>query len=423
MAIREKHKYFALSGEIRPGGPSTWHVTDWDQRRIISVTMDEEQDDEDLAIEHLSRIDSSQLPIDVYRIHVSETGEIISRHGDPNDDKTYFIHYPSFGQLKPPEGTLTIRRDELEELDRFGPDVDLVAYPPCQRESARKVVFKYYWLFQYAHSSWKELNLWMRLPRDHPNIVAFDRVVLDELEGRVVGFTNTYVPGGDLEDNTSRVFKLEWLRQLVNVVDELNLQYGIAHQDVAPRNLVVDESTDSIMLFDFGCAARINYQDLENVQRELYSEDRNDVKGLIFSTYEIITRDFSFRDKPHNEQNPDHLPVVWERHPEVKLDHPVASYQLVLQEWKRRRTGDLIGIKFGDFPKGIDWPSRPDPPQELDTVKDQHGNPFQVTSLQWEQRRQDVLARGGKGLNWERPPQRVLDGVVGVLSNGEVIER
>ena len=57
-----------------------------------------------------------------------------------------------------------------------------------------KVVFKYYFLWQYAQSSWKETNLWMRLPR-HPNIVSFDRIVVDELEGRIVGFTNNYVPG------------------------------------------------------------------------------------------------------------------------------------------------------------------------------------------------------------------------------------
>lgn len=72
------------------------------------------------------------------------------------------------------------------------------------------------------------MNLWMRLPR-HPNMVPFDRVVVDEIEGRVVGFTDEYFPGGTLEDNTTRVFQLEWLRQLIRAVDDLNLRYGIAH--------------------------------------------------------------------------------------------------------------------------------------------------------------------------------------------------
>lgn len=81
--------------------------------------------------------------------------------------------------------------------------------------------------------AWKEMNLWMRLPR-HPNIVPFDKIVLDELEGRVVGFTSSYVPGGNLEENKSRVFKLKWLKQLIEVVDLLNLRHGIVHQDIAP---------------------------------------------------------------------------------------------------------------------------------------------------------------------------------------------
>ena len=102
----------------------------------------------------------------------------------------------------------------------------------------------------------------------------------------MVGFTNNYVPGGNLEDNNTRVFKLAWLEQLISVVDELNLEYGIAHQDIAPRNLLVDESTDSIMLFDFNFAARINNP--SPVEGESYVEDRNDIKGVVFTTYESL---------------------------------------------------------------------------------------------------------------------------------------
>ncbi|KAK0732509.1 hypothetical protein B0T21DRAFT_443486 [Apiosordaria backusii] len=373
--IPDDSKYFSLSGYCPVGRPSTWHVTDWDQRRIISVTMDGEQDDESLAIKHLSRIDSSQLPRGIYRVHVSDTGEIISRFSDPKNDATCCVHYPFLGDLTVPEGIQTVRRDELEELERLGPDVDLVA---DDANPLAQVVFKYYWLWQYAHSSWKEMNLWMRLPRRHPNIVPFDRVVVDELEGRAVGFTNAYVPGGNLKENPSRVFKLEWLRQLIKAVDELNLQYGIAHQDIAPRNLAVDESTDSVMLFDFNFAARINYSPLEN------------------------GNDYSLREKPHEEQNLDDIALGWGKHPEVKLDHPVASYQLILQ--------------------GIDWPRRPDPPQKTVTHRDIQGKPVEVSWELWDEKRQDVLARGGKVLNWERPPQKVLDGGVRVLSNGEVIK-
>ncbi|KAI1860487.1 hypothetical protein JX265_009886 [Neoarthrinium moseri] len=415
--IEDEFKYFCLSGDIPVGGPSTWHVTDWDQRRVVSVTMDGEQDDDSIAIKHYSRY-SSHLSRDIYRIHVSHTGEIISTYTDPENDPTCCVHYPFLHEVFLPEGIQTVRRDELEELDRLGPDVDLVEYPPYLGGPTKKVVFKYYFLWQYAQWSWKEMNLWMRLPR-HPNIVPFDRVVVDELEGRVVGFTNIYVPGGSLQENQSRVFRLEWLQQLIRVVDELNLRYGIAHQDIAPRNLVVDESTDSIMLFDFNFAARIHHP--SPGEGESYCEDRNDVKGVIFTAYEIITRDSSLRSKPHEEQNLDDLGLEWVKHPGVKLNHPVASYQLILQEWRERRAGALYAAHPGDVPEAIDWPSMPKPPQKTETFMDAHGQPSYMTVEDWDESRQDVRDRGGKVLNWERPPQRLLDSGTRVLSTGEVI--
>lgn len=258
----------------------------------------------------------------------------------------------------------------------------------------------------------------MRLPR-HPNIVRFDKIVLDELEGRVIGFTSDYIPGGNLEKNTSRVFKLEWLNQLIEVVDLLNLQYGIMHQDIAPRNLLVDDSTDSIKIFDFNFAARISRFPVG--EGESYVEDRNDVKGLIFTMYEIITQDYSLRSVPHEEQSLENLAIEWIKHPGVKLDHPVTPYQLVLQEWQERRAGDLHNIHTGDAPEAINWPSRPRPAQETMSLKDANGKPFYLTLDNWYERRQDVRDMGGKVLNWERPPQRFLDNGTRVLASGEVL--
>lgn len=266
--------------------------------------------------------------------------------------------------------------------------------------------------------SWKEMSLWMRLPR-HPNIVSFDRVVIDELEGRVVGFTSDYVPGGNLEENKSRIFKLKWLQQLIKVVDDLNLEYGIAHQDIAPRNLLVDESTDSVMLFDFNFAARINCP--TPGEGEGYREDRNDVKGVIYTTYEIITQDNNVRSMPHEDQNLDNLGSKWAEHPDVKLDHPVASYQLMLQEWQERRAR-LIQPKYtGNSPKAVHWPPMPKPPQKTICLKTLGGEPSYITMDNLYERRQDVWARGDKVLNWERPSQRLLDNGTRVLSSGEII--
>ncbi|EXF86228.1 hypothetical protein CFIO01_02287 [Colletotrichum fioriniae PJ7] len=174
------------------------------------------------------------------------------------------------------------------------------------------------------------MNLWMRLPR-HPNIVPFDRLVVDELEGRVVGFTSVYIPGGTLEDNQSRVFKLKWFEQLTGVVDVLNLKHGIMHQDIAARNLLVDLLTDNLQLFDFNFSGRIGGIGC--------IENRNDVNGVIFTLYEIITRDDHFRQVPHEEQNPDDVQGLsaWPKHPVVQLDHPVLEYRSHLNRWVKKR--------------------------------------------------------------------------------------
>ncbi|KAM0233809.1 hypothetical protein ACHAP5_010287 [Fusarium lateritium] len=380
--------------------------------------MDGEQDDDSLAIEHFSR-HSGQLSAEIYRIYVSPTSEIISTYTSPKNDPTYCIRYPPLHDACLPDGIQTVRRDELEELERLGPDADLVTYSPGANGVAKKVVFKYYFLWQYARMSWKEMSLWMRLPR-HPNIVPFDRVVVDELEGRVVGFTSSYMPGGNLEVNKSRIFKLKWLQQIIQVVDDLNLRYGIAHQDIAPRNLLVDESTDSVMLFDFNFAARINYPTAD--EGECYVEERNDVKGVVFTTYEIITQDNSVRTMSHESQNLESLGTKWVKHPEVKLDHPVVSYQAILQTWQDGRAKGLHPLLTGNVPGPMNWPSMPKPPQKTICLKNVQGDPVSMTVDNFYERRQDMLDRGDKVLNWERPPQRVLDSGTRVLSSGEVID-
>ena len=44
------------------------------------------------------------------------------------------------------------------------------------------------------------MSLWCRL--QHPNIVPFDKVVVDELEGGLVGFTTKFIPGGTLDETS-----------------------------------------------------------------------------------------------------------------------------------------------------------------------------------------------------------------------------
>lgn len=243
------------------------------------------------------------LDPDVFAISISEENELtISK--DPEDDETQCPHYPALDDvLEAVEQMRTISRGQLREIERFGPNVDLTSYASPHSGEAKQVVFKYYFLDRFLFSRWDELNIWMRLP-SHPFIVPFDRLVVDELEGRdvVVGFTSAFISGGTVEENTSRIFKLNWLKQLLCVVDDLNLKYGIQHQDIAPRNLLIDEKADKLLLFDFNFAARIGYPSQEEDHAQ-YSVHRDDIKGVLFTMYEIITRDMHFREVPHHEQD------------------------------------------------------------------------------------------------------------------------
>lgn len=242
----------------------------------------------------------------------------------------------------------------------------------------------------------------MRLPR-HPNIVPFDSIVVDELEGRFVGFTSVFIPGGTLNDtlseSRSRPFKIKYLQQLIHVVDELNLKLGIAHQDVAPRNLVIDEATDNLMLFDFNFSARVGTY--------FFQEARNDIKGVLFTLHEIITRTNDYRDVRHEDQDVSAIEhEEWVKHPDVILDQPLAKFRQVVRDWcERRRNGQQI-THYKDAPHFLDWPPLPDPPPPGIPIVTPSGPDTMVAKL-YDWKRTELKAEGKAVLEWQRLPQNI----------------
>ncbi|KAK2591292.1 hypothetical protein QQS21_011010 [Conoideocrella luteorostrata] len=397
--LDREDRFYSPSGAIYPGGPSIWHVIDWDQRRLVSVKMDQEQDLPDLAFDCLLKhID--HLSPDVYLIHLSPEGDLLSTSNDPNDDETLCVFRPPLDTAQLPDGITTISWAELQEVARLGPNVDLVVCRNSTRPND-KFVFKYFFLFQHLGFNWHEMCLWCRL--QHPNIVPFNKVVIDELKGRFIGFTSKYIPGGTLDENKTRVFKLKWLHQLTGVVDELNLSLGVAHQDVSPRNILIDESTDMIMLFDFNFSARIG--------RPGYSEPRNDVKGVVFTMYEVITRDKARREMRHEDQDVSAVEqMVWAKHPDVWLDHSVSEFRNVLHEWCERRRNRAQITMNTQAPNFLDWPPLPDPPlTEVTINRGTELEPLKDMQKRYDWRRTKLLQQGKTVLNWQRPPQNWLE--------------
>ncbi|KAL2130685.1 hypothetical protein VTI74DRAFT_6098 [Chaetomium olivicolor] len=202
----------------------------------------------------------------------------------------------------------------------------------------------------------------MRMP-PHPNIAPFDALIVDLIEGvaRVVGFTTHYIPGGTLFENNTRVFKLKYLQQLINVVGHLNLRLGIVHGDICPWNLLIDARTDNVQLFDFNSAAKLGWEGDEEDSLEFqYDADRNDVKFVIFTVYELITREFNFRRKFY----PDELDAskvmkqkTWKQHRDSKLDSPIDEYRRLLGEWiKKRAQTDKQINHFTKASQPLNWP-------------------------------------------------------------------
>lgn len=68
------------------------------------------------------------------------------------------------------------------------------------------------------------------------------------------------------------------------------------HQDIAPRNLLVDPSSQKLILFDFNWAAcgKIGLLD-----------GRDDLSSVVLAVYEIITNDTQYSKIPHWKRNLD----------------------------------------------------------------------------------------------------------------------
>lgn len=121
--LDREDRFFSPSGGIY--GPIFWNVIDWDQRRLVSVKMDEEQESPDLAfacfVKHIDK-----LPPDVYQVHLSPEGDLLSASNDKNDDETRCVFRPPLDTAQLPDDITTVSRTELQEVARLGPNVDLV---------------------------------------------------------------------------------------------------------------------------------------------------------------------------------------------------------------------------------------------------------------------------------------------------------
>ncbi|TKX24844.1 protein kinase domain-containing protein 16 [Elsinoe australis] len=398
-----------------------YNIIDWDQRRqylAVGQRPKGELDSEDLdeiqdrIAQAVGKALGSLKPSDsVVEVGLEYDAGPCSDQSGPDNRIAPF--YPKLTDCPSLAGARTIRRDQLVEADRMSSLVD-ICYFMTLKSSKNWRAFKYYCMHANKDMIWQELHLWKGLPK-HPLIAEFDRVVIDEVESRVVGFTAAYVSGGTIQHNPPRLFKFKWLEQLIEVVDDLNLKYGILHRDIHPRNIMIESESDSIKIIDFNFSEWIGEYRGHDIDR------REDTVGAAFSLYEIITRDDSFRSDTF--YYPDVATVMsmktWEAHRDVKLDRPIEDFRRRLADWLAERSKKPVK-HFTEclehIPKPPETPKSDKQSRKRKLVEDDN-SVDQLTT------REPVQSENGSHLvKWDRPEaSKLVKGVV-YLANGQPLQ-
>ncbi|PNS15037.1 casein kinase II subunit alpha [Sphaceloma murrayae] len=279
----------------------------------------------------------------------------------------------------------TIKRTQLVEIERMIPSTDICYYTTSGSDKVWNGI-------QYSY------------------IASSGRIIVDEVDRRVVGFTTSYIPGRNLSAN-----------QLMQVVDDLTIKDGVQHGDIRPRNVLLDHEQDCVKIIDFGQAHRTG-QFGQFEYRETYYQD--DAVGLAFSMYEIMTRDESLRNDSDNDRT---LHTImgqseWQLHRDVRLDCSVQDIRGALSDWIRDRKERTYK----------DWRDCPEPIPEVPGSPDKADEPMSSTKHKPE--------GGGEGkhpsmshkfmngdgdiylVKWLRPEssKRLTDAVY--LADGELLE-
>ncbi|KAF7858915.1 hypothetical protein EAF04_008956 [Stromatinia cepivora] len=403
--IPPEYRFFIESksyagGDDNPKAKSRCNVWDCDQLRMIKLKATAKlfPPDESKELPILAQFADFLSP-EIRAVELDNDGLICGVSNDPEEDDRFLVPYPLFSTVKSLAGCRTIKHSQLQELDRLAPLVDLSSYEDENRNT-RTVAFKFNILNKprMLKGAWDEIHLLKSLPQ-HPNLIPLDGIVLEDVESRVIGFTTKYIPGGSL-DNSKIPFRFEWLQQLTQVVDFLNLNLGIMHQDIAPRNLLIDPDTHKLPLFDFDWAA---------CGMKRLMEGRDDVFGVVYTLYELITNDSLFAKVPYWERHMDMVQNIPEWNPNRELDASVSVFREYLNDWVKKRQSGGIMEQYLNAPNRPTWPEVVPTSPDYD-VPFEHGISWDgVTNWMTGPRMVRTAKKLGQYcFEWQRPPQSRL---------------
>jgi serine/threonine protein kinase len=242
--------------------------------------------------------------------------------------------YPTPNELGLPDHIKTIKRSDLLEIERLGPSIDLVSFK-TESGQVERAVFRYFFARQDVHRHLREQQALFHIG-NHPNLIEYQRAVLDDSGQVVVGFLTEYMPTGKLLRWLSGPFKLSHLEQLLQAVDDINLEFGLAHGDIGLDRVLIDEPTDRLKLIDMGL-----------VRPRTAARALVDIHMTVSTVYQLITggADYYSQEGVWEETSAfvHHLETLpsWELDPKLQLDHGVTIYRSLLQGWAAERLAIL----------------------------------------------------------------------------------
>lgn len=369
-----------------------------DQRRSITVRgIDEVLPDVTVAAEVARRCVDELLPDDVM-LRLSDDGKTITSSNNIEDDFGRFFLYPPWNDQPDDVKLETINRSELREEKRMYSLADIVSHVNGD-DPKHLAVFKIAVYESQVRWTWNEAHI-MRGLKGHLSIIPFEKFVVDDAENRLVGWTSSFIPGGTLEDNHVHTdFRLSWLTQITQIVDDINLKYGIMHRDIAARNFLIDPQMKRLLLFDCNNGIQIGNNPVKNP----HFDGPPDVDGVIFTIYELLTFDKSFRDSKvfyRHEVSPIEQMKDWAVKAKLEPGLDVATIRRHLDRWvdERRTRRSIKHCTEATHP--ISLPTLPETvePQWQDEDGETH-------SIAWQGKARE---HGVHFVSWLRPPlQRV----------------
>ncbi|KAK3353852.1 hypothetical protein B0T25DRAFT_221896 [Lasiosphaeria hispida] len=353
-----------------------------------------------------------ELPPNTHALILGHRGKVLWTSTDQEGDfcDVQEPYKPSIHQYQLARPFPTLLRSQLTLTGRLGRFVDKVTYRTSQWGDEKTAVFK------YSHPTpWCEIQTLAQLPAHHPHMISMECIVLEELTGLgVIGFTTRFIDTPTMDRwPPSRPFKLRWLQELMGVLDELHLQYGIHHLDLTDRNLVIDPDTDKLVVIDFGLSG--------THKPGGFRYDWDDLKAMVAFLYHRITLDSKYKDRLPDAAEEASLLLAWDRwvkHPDVVLDHDAVIFYDELVAWlkKRRQTP----------------PAAPQPPPPPHQITTRRWPPSHLKDEVFDERTglmMDLCAPGSgsrkrrqkfgrPALTWHRPPQSKVDPVRRLLATG-----